>query len=145
MDKMAEIIEGIGTDFNNNWQFTDDGDLKLVSDEENLTQAIINRLTCPANSLNLYYADYGSVISKYFGWRKNDTTLKFMEIDIKACLDQDPRINDYTVQLSYTEKGIRIDLNIDLTDEDFELSLILTRDGDLTTINYDDEETEEET
>lgn len=142
---MAEIIEGIGTDFNNNWQFTDDGDLKLVSDEENLTQAIINRLTCPANSLNLYYADYGSVISKYFGWRKNDTTLKFMEIDIKACLDQDPRINDYTVQLSYTEKGIRIDLNIDLTDEDFELSLILTRDGDLTTINYDDEETEEET
>lgn len=142
---MAEIIEGIGTDFNNNWQFTDDGDLKLVSDEENLTQAIINRLTCPANSLNLYYADYGSVISKYFGWRKNETTLKFMEIDIKACLDQDPRINDYTVQLSYTEKGIRIDLNIDLTDEDFELSLILTRDGDLTTINYDDEETEEET
>lgn len=142
---MAEIIEGIGTDFNNNWQFTDDGDLKLVSDEENLTQAIINRLTCPSNSLNLFYADYGSVISKYFGWRKNETTLKFMEIDIKACLDQDPRINDYTVQLSYTEKGIRIDLNIDLTDEDFELSLILTRDGDLTTINYDDEETEEET
>ena len=63
---------------------------------------------------------------------------------MKACLDQDPRINDYIVELSYIEKGVKIDLNIDLTDEDFELSLVLTRDGDLTVIAYDDEEIEEE-
>lgn len=139
-----EIMEGIGTDFNSNWQFTDDGDLNLVSGEENLVQAIRNRLLCPAGSLNLFYADYGSVISKYYGWKKNETTLKFLEIDLKACLDQDPRINDYIVELSYIEKGVKIDLNIDLTDEDFELSLVLTRDGDLTVIAYDDEEIEEE-
>ena len=139
-----EIMEGIGTDFDSNWQFTDDGDLNLVSGEENLVQAIRNRLLCPAGSLNLFYADYGSVISKYYGWKKNETTLKFLEIDLKACLDQDPRINDYIVELSYIEKGVKIDLNIDLTDEDFELSLVLTRDGDLTVIAYDDEEIEEE-
>ena len=139
-----EIMEGIGTDFDSNWQFTDDGDLNLVSGEENLVQAIRNRLLCPAGSLNLFYADYGNVISKYYGWKKNETTLKFLEIDLKACLDQDPRINDYIVELSYIEKGVKIDLNIDLTDEDFELSLVLTRDGDLTVIAYDDEEIEEE-
>ena len=141
---IMEIMEGIGTDFNSNWQFTDDGDLNLVGGEENLVQAIRNRLLCPAGSLNLFYADYGSVISKYYGWKKNETTLKFLEIDLKACLDQDPRINDYIVELSYIEKGVKIDLNIDLTDEDFELSLVLTRDGDLTVIAYDDEEIEEE-
>ena len=50
---MAEIIEGIGTDFNRNYQFID-GDLKLVSDEDNLTQSIYNRFSCPIDSLNLF-------------------------------------------------------------------------------------------
>ena len=140
---MAEIIEGIGTDFNRNYQFVD-GDLKLITDKENLTQSILNRLACPLDSLNLFYADYGSVLSKYFGWKKNETTLKFMEIDLKSCLDQDPRINDYEVQLSYIEKGIKIDLNLDLSDENFELSLILSKDSDLTVTTYDNEEIEEE-
>ena len=66
-----------------------------------------------------------------------------MEIDLKSCLDQDPRITDYDAQLSYIEKGIKIDLNLDLTDENFELSLILSKDSDLTVITYDDEEIEE--
>ena len=58
---MSEVVE-LGTDLNSNWQFKD-GDLQLVENNNNLVQSILNRLNCDYDSLDLFYYDYGSVLS----------------------------------------------------------------------------------
>jgi len=127
---MEDIIE-LGTDINSNWNLTSDGDLELISGEANLVQATRNRLNNILDSFDDYYYQYGSVLSRFLGWKRRDITLKFMRIELEACLKQDPRYNDFTIDLEYADKGsiqISIDVNFD-DDTELNLEYLLGADG----------------
>lgn len=128
---MDEIVE-LGTDLNSNWEFKD-GDLQLVENKDNLIQAIQNRLNCSYDSLDLFYYEYGSVISSFLGWRKDDKTLEFIRLEIESTLEQEPRLNDFNVEVSYGKGGkVLIDLYVVFDDEsDFTLSLVLEKGGEI--------------
>ncbi len=87
---MDNILE-LGTDFNSSWEFNDEGDLNLVTNDSNLVQAISNRLNTRNGELDLFYSEYGSFLCNFLGWKKNDTTLEFMRIELDKALSQDPR------------------------------------------------------
>lgn len=126
---MESIVE-LGTDINSSWSFKD-GDLKLVSDKENLIQATRNRLNNALNSLDDFYLEYGSILWRFMGWRSEPITLKFMEIEIRNCLNQDPRLTEYTLDLSYTDKDtVLINIFVTYDDEtEFNMNYILSTDG----------------
>ena len=128
---MEEIIE-LGADLNKNWEFKD-GDLLLVENKDNLVQSILNRLNSEYDSLDLFYYDYGSVLSNFLGWKHNDETLEFIRLEIEDTLEQEPRLNDFSVGVSYNEIGkILIELYIVFNDEtDLSLSLVLEKDGEI--------------
>jgi len=128
---MEEIIE-LGTDLNTNWEFKD-GDLILVENKDNLIQSILNRLNSEYDSLDLFYYDYGSVLSNFLGWKRNDETLEFVRLEIEDTLEQEPRLSDFSVEALFNEVGgILIKLFIVFDDDtDFSLSLVLEKDGEI--------------
>ena len=128
---MEDIVE-LGTDLNSNWEFKD-GDLQLVENKTNIKQSILNRLNCDYDSLDLFYYEYGSVLSNFLGWKHNDETLEFIRLEIEDTLNQEPRLTDFDVEVSYDKIGkVLIDLYIVFNDEtDFSLSLVLEKDGEI--------------
>lgn len=128
---MEEIIE-LGTDLKSSWQFKD-GDLQLVENKDNLIQSILNRLNCEYDGLDLFYSEYGSVLSNFLGWKHDDETLEFIRLEIEDTLDQEPRLSDFSVEVSYNGFGkVLIELYIVFDDEtDFTLSLVLEKGGEV--------------
>ena len=126
---MESIVE-LGTDINSSWSFKD-GDLNLISGKQNLIQATRNRLNTALNSLDNFYLEYGSILWRFMGWRSEPITLKFMEIEIRNCLNQDPRLTEYTLDLSYTDKDtVLINIFVTYDDEtEFNMNYILSTDG----------------
>ena len=132
-------ITEFGTDFNSNYNFID-GDLEIVSDKENIKQAILNRLNTHEGLYDLFYNNYGGYLHNFHGWKRLDSTLTFMEIEITNILNQDPRISNLDVNLEYNKKG-DIDLFIDLFyDDDTDLSLSFVISDSIIIDNEDDEE-----
>lgn len=127
---MADEILEIGTDINSDWEFID-GDLKLVKQNENICQSIKNRLNANYDSFELFYNEYGSFLMKFLGWKRNEETLKFMEMEIINTLNQDIRLQDVDVDLSYGDDGVvNGNLSIKYDDDiDLNLSLVLTNMG----------------
>lgn len=126
---MESIVE-LGTDINSSWSFKE-GDLNLISGKQNLIQATRNRLNTALNSLDNFYLEYGSILWRFMGWRSEPITLKFMEIEIRNCLNQDPRLTEYTLDLSYTDKDtVLINIFVTYDDEtEFNMNYILSTDG----------------
>lgn len=126
MDTVFEF----GTDIKNTWKFTD-GDLNLVSNDKNIEQAVTNRLNTVTDSLGDFYYEYGSRIRQFLGWRKNETTLRFMKIELESCLRQDPRFVDFDVELQYnSKKEVEIVLNTRYNDgTDLSQSFVLGEGG----------------
>ena len=124
-------IASIGTDICSDWSFNEKGDLNIVSNEDNIKQAIINRLSCELNSLNLFYLNYGSALFSFIGWKRLERTLEFIKIEVENRLIQDPRLNEFSVDVSYIEDGkIRLDIDVVLSeDEDYSESFVITKDG----------------
>ena len=121
-----------GTDINNSWCFDEHGDLLLVSNKDNVGQAVSNRLRTQLNELDLFYAGYGSFLTQFLGWKKNDSTLEFMRLEIETRLAGEPRLSNYSIRLEYTDNGVRIDMDLVLNDDDnvkVSESLVLTNDG----------------
>ena len=139
---MADILE-MGVDINNTWNFSD-GDLQLVKYNDNIIQSIQKRLNTLYGGLELFYTGYGSYLMKYVGWRRNDDTLGFMELEILTALSADPRLQNVIVSLSYGGKGEIIgELLITIDDDtDLSVSMVLSNNGVELTENT--EETEEE-
>ena len=106
-----------GTDICSDWSFNEDGDLKLVSDLDNMEQALTNRLTCDLNSLELFYDDYGCGLSQFFGWRKTDRTLEFVRLELENRILSEPRIEGYTLQVEYGAHGIDVSMELVLNNE----------------------------
>lgn len=128
---MEDIIE-LGADLNSNWEFKD-GDLQLVENKDNLIQSILNRLNCDYDGLDLFYYEYGSVISSFLGWKKSDETLEYIKLEVESALEQEPRLTDFNVEVSYNKVGkVVIELYIVYDDEtDFSLSLVLEKGGEI--------------
>lgn len=124
-----EILE-IGTDINSDWNFVD-GDLKIVKQNENICQTIMNRLNTNYGEFDLFYNEYGSFLMKFLGWKRNEETLKYMEMEILNTLKQDVRLENINVELSYGDNGIvngTLTVNFD-EDTDLTLSLVLSNMG----------------
>lgn len=137
-------MDDIGTDIKSSWELKEDGDLLLVNDEGNIIQSIINRLNCWLNSMDLFYLEYGSVLSSFLGWKRNDETLGFMKIEIESTLNQDPRLQSYDLNLDYDDNGaVKMELDIHFTDEDLELNLVISEEGSIVIVE-DTEDVKEE-
>lgn len=121
----------IGTDISSEWKF-EQGDLQLITDEKNLVQAITNRLGCWLNSLDLYYMEYGSIFTSFLGWKREQTTLDFMKLELQNTLEQDPRITGYDIQLDFnSDGGVEVDLNITADTETVKVNLVISEDGSI--------------
>ena len=119
-----------GTDISNSWEFNEHGDLSLVSNKDNVGQAISNRLQTQLNELDLFYAGYGSFLTQFLGWKKNDSTLEFMRLEIETRLAGDPRLSGYSVSLEYTDNGVEINISLVLDDgEEYTGNFVLNSDG----------------
>ena len=103
----------LGTDILGEWSFNEFGDLKIVSNKNNIIQAIINRLSCDLDSLQLFYNGYGSVLSCFFGWKPVQRTLDFMKIEIENVLAQDERFEVQNVDLKYDGNGLIV-VNVEI-------------------------------
>ena len=138
----GEALYELGVDIRSDFTF-ENGDLKLSKYEENLVQAICNRLTTNLDELELFYEDYGSVLSSFIGWKANDETIDYMQKEIDIVLQNEPRIIDSETEITYKQNGL-ININLNLTtssEAEIETNLILNKDG---TIEIETDETEEE-
>ena len=122
-----------GTDINSEWTLTEHGDLKTINGTDNLAQAITNRLSCQLNNLQLYYNQYGSLLTGFLGWKRNERTLDFIRIELGNRLEQETRIQSYEIGLQYNEQGeVEINLNLTLKNgEDMDLNLVLNENGNV--------------
>ena len=67
---MVDTIVEYGVDICRDWTFQD-GDIKSISNTDNLNQAILNRLNTIQDELDSFYDDYGSFLQSFLGWKKN--------------------------------------------------------------------------
>ena len=124
------VAYNYGVDLHNNLRFVN-GDLQLAEYEENIAQAIGNRLNTVYDTLDLFYGDYGSVLSSFLGWRNTDNTLKFVKLEVDNVLSQDPRLDEFSTSVEYVNSD-KIRINIVLQydeDETIELSYDLDSMG----------------
>lgn len=120
------INSDIGTDIHSDWELNEFGDLKLASDEENIKQIINNRLTADLNEFPLFYNNFGSVLFNMFGDKADDSTLELMRIEVENTLVQDPRFNDFDVNIEYKGEGVvEIRIRLNIGDMDYEMNYIL--------------------
>lgn len=107
-----------GTDLNWNGSETE---LTTVTADENILQSIKNRLNTDYDELNWIYANYGCNYKQFLGSRATDTSLEFIKNSIKQSLDEEERIENYDLELSYLDGKINIILNIDGTEFNLDL------------------------
>lgn len=136
-----------GVDINSSFQFKD-GDLILAEYEDNLVQAIINKLTTNINELDLFYEEYGSILPTFLGWKANDRTIQYMTTEITTVLSKETRLDQFEVDVEYAGDGtIKINLVLYTTSRDIiESNLVLGADGiiEVETEEEFDSEVEEE-
>lgn len=140
--KMAddEVLYGLGVDISSTFDFID-GDLVLAEYKDNLVQATVNRLNTSLNSLDLLYEDYGSVMTNFFGWRGNDSTIAMMYVELKNTLSEEDRIDSYEADIYYEGEGVmHIDLMLYPSDGNgVDVNLIMNENGEFE-INENEEE-----
>lgn len=107
-----------GTDINWNGSETE---LKTVTGNDNLIQSVKNRINTDYDELNWVYNNYGCNYRQFLGGRATNTTLEFIKNSIKQSLDEEERIDNYDLELSYLDGKINVVLNIDGTEFDFDL------------------------
>lgn len=121
-------VYSYGVDVASNMEFVD-GDLQLAEYEDNIVQAVANRLNTVTDSLDLFYEDYGSLFLQFLGWKRNETTLRFMKLELDRTLSEDPRISSFTTELEYDRQG-RVKVQIVLDDfEETTVNLVLDGTG----------------
>ena len=129
---MVDVVE-FGVDIDSSWSFNDAGDLNLISNDDNVYQAVVNRLTCPLDYFELFYEDYGSILHQYMGDLNDDDTLEFIRIEIENRLMQDFRLIDFIVEV-FSDGIERVKVNIRFfydTDEEISVDLILDGTGEV--------------
>jgi len=100
-----EVLYELGVDLNSNFNFID-GDLQLASYDENLVQAVVNRLNTQLNSLGLFYEDYGSVLHSLLGLKANDITYDLIKVELNTVLNMESRISSFDCEMEYDGNGV---------------------------------------
>lgn len=128
---MTYDMSELGTDIGSDWTLNSTGDLVLVSDDDNLVQAIRNRLNAWREGFEVFYDNYGGTLEANFGLRKVESSLEFIKLEVENILNQEPRLNDFTVDCYYDENmEVHVDVSVHFTEDDtFELNLVLNDDG----------------
>ena len=136
-----------GVDINSSFKFRD-GDLILSEYDENLVQAITNKLNTNIDELDLFYEEYGSILPTFLGWKATEETIHYMQTEISTVLSKEPRLSGFQVDVEYEGKGlVKINLVLYTTsNEIIETNLVLGADGiiEVETEEEFDSETEEE-
>jgi len=101
---MSEVLYELGVDIDSNLSFTD-GDLDIVSYDDNLVQGVKNRLKTRLDELSLFYEDYGSVLSSYIGWKSNKETISLIKTEIETVLKKEQRIQSFESIVEYNGEG----------------------------------------
>lgn len=125
-----EVAYELGVDLNSTLDFTN-GDLTLATYDDNLVQAIVNRLNTPVDELTDFYEDYGSILTNFLGWKANDETLGFIEAEVENVLDNEERLVNSNCSASYLGDGlVRLELTLNPNETtDLTVNLVLTDTG----------------
>ena len=99
-----EVAYELGIDLNSNLSFSN-GDLNLIQYEDNLIQGVMNRLNTELDELDLFYVGYGSILTRFLGWKANDETLSFIEAEIENTLENEPRLSSSDATCNYNGNG----------------------------------------
>ena len=136
-----EVLYECGVDIDSSFTFQD-GDLVLSEYENNIVQAVTNRLNTDLDELDLFYEDYGSILTGFLGWKASDA-LEYIQAEIDNVLLQEPRLIRHDSNVEYTETGvIRINLTLYTSSNiGIEANLVLTKDG-VVEIEIDENEEE---
>ena len=142
-----EVAYELGIDLNSNLSFSN-GDINLIQYEDNLIQGVMNRLNTELDELDLFYVGYGSILTRFLGWKANDETLSFIEAEIENTLENEPRLTSSDATCNYNGNGqVLIDLKLySIYGEVIDTNMVLTNTGvvEMETDEYNFEETEEE-
>ena len=138
-----EILYECGVDIDSSFTFKD-GDLVLSEYEDNLVQAIANRLNTDLDELDMFYEDYGSVITGFLGWKQTDAQY-YIKSELDNVLLKDPRIWQHESSVEYEGSGkLRIDLTLYTNNQNIiGTNFVLNTDG-VIEIETDTIEGEEE-
>lgn len=99
------VLYELGVDINSSFTFND-GDLNLCKYEDNLIQAIQNRLQTDLNELDLFYEDYGSILPTFLGWKGNDETINFVKSELETVLQSEKRLISWEYEVEYKKLGV---------------------------------------
>ena len=119
-----------GTDIDDNWIFKD-GDLTTVTGEDNLRQALKNRLLTPEGHFQWCYNDYGSDLHDVIGEYNTERLGDYVCVSIQYSLLADPRVSDI-VEINHNRKGetLEVTVTVQLTnDETLTLNLVITENN----------------
>lgn len=107
-----EVLYELGVDINSSLDFQD-GDLNLSSYDNNLVQAVANRLNTDLNELDLFYEEYGSVLLHFLGWKGTDETISYIGAELDNVLQNEERLENWEHTIEYTGNG-KIKINLTL-------------------------------
>ena len=142
-----EVAYELGIDLNSNLSFSN-GDINLTTYEDNLIQGVMNRLNTDLDELDLFYDEYGSILTRFLGWKTNDETLGFIEAEIENTLENEPRLESSDATCTYNGEGqVMIQLNLyPITGDMVDTNMVLTTTGvvEIETDEYNFEENENE-
>ena len=143
-----EVAYELGVDLNSTLTFSN-GDINLTSYEDNLIQGVMNRLNTDLDELDLFYDEYGSILTRFLGWKANDETLGFIEAEIENTLENEPRLESSDATCTYNGEGqVMIQLNLyPITGDMVDTNMVLTTTGvveiETDEYNFEDNENEE--
>ena len=142
-----EVAYELGVDLNSTLTFSN-GDINLTTYEDNLIQGVMNRLNTDLDELDLFYDEYGSILTRFLGWKTNDETLGFIEAEIENTLENEPRLESSDATCTYNGEGqVMIQLNLyPITRDMVDINMVLTTTGvvEIETDEYNFEENENE-
>jgi hypothetical protein len=142
-----EVAYELGVDLNSTLTFSN-GDINLTTYEDNLIQGVMNRLNTDLDELDLFYDEYGSILTRFLGWKTNDETLGFIEEEIENTLENEPRLESSDATCTYNGEGqVMIQLNLyPITGDMVDTNMVLTTTGvvEIETDEYNFEENENE-
>ena len=143
-----EVAYELAVDLNSTLTFSN-GDINLTSYEDNLIQGVMNRLNTDLDELDLFYDEYGSILTRFLGWKANDETLGFIEAEIENTLENEPRLESSDATCTYNGEGqVMIQLNLyPITGDMVDTNMVLTTTGvveiETDEYNFEDNENEE--
>lgn len=107
-----KILYELGVDINREWEFKD-GDLQLTYYDENMKQAIYNRLSCWLGSLDIFYINYGSELEKYLGYKNKNSVHEYIRLEIEKRIGYDPRVRNVECTVNkYNTHGVNVHLTL---------------------------------